>query len=180
MDMTTFSMLQGEGAMLAQAGLGDETSAVRFITPNPCVVYDWQPSISPDGRRVIFSTFTPSEPETLAIMDITTTTAKCTLLFPGKLAQWAPRGDRWVFARTVSGNDQIFTFDEGTNQLTQITFLAPLPRCDGVKKDNDPYHNFDADRTGHRGSHGCDRSDRTVILVRRRSGRSVRRFCGRR
>jgi TolB protein len=117
-----FSMLQGQQAMLASAAIGQEAAAVRFLTPTPCVAYDWQPSVSRDGKTVLFSTFTVNEPQTLAVMQLGETGAKCKLLFPGKSAQWSPVGRRFVFTRVVSGFDQIFTFDDASTQLTQVTF----------------------------------------------------------
>jgi Tol biopolymer transport system component len=123
-EVFAFSMLQGPQAMLASGHVGQEGAAVRFLAPTPCIAYDWQPSISPDGQTVLFSTFTVNEPQTLATMSIEQTSGKCTLLFPGKTAQWAPSGKRFVFSRVVNRYDQIFTFDVESNQLTQITFGA--------------------------------------------------------
>ena len=66
----TFSMLQGDQAMLASSKFGHEAAAVRFLAPTPCIAFDWQPSVYPDGRSVLFSTFTADEPQTLAVMDL--------------------------------------------------------------------------------------------------------------
>jgi len=117
-----FSMLQGGQAMLARSSVGGETAAIEFVAPTPCVVYDRQPSITQDGRRVIFTTIRPGEGPNIAIMDLRNTTEKCRILFPGESPQAHPDGDRFVFNRVVSGYTQIFVFDETRNLLTQITF----------------------------------------------------------
>lgn len=117
-----FSMMQGPQAMLASGRIGQGGGAVRFLTPTPCVAYDWQPSVSFDGSTILFSTFTINEPETLATMEISQAAANCKLLFPGKSAQWSPTDRRFAFIRVVNEFSQIFIFDEVTNQLTQISF----------------------------------------------------------
>ncbi|MEQ9570310.1 MAG: hypothetical protein RLN75_08990 [Longimicrobiales bacterium] len=137
-DRFAFSMLQGPQAMLASGSLASESGAVRFLTPTPCVAFDWQPSISYDGATLLFSTFMLDEPQTLATMEAGETTAKCKLLFPGKSAQWSPTARQFVFTRVVNGFDQVFTFDEATAQLTQITF--------GAHNNNEPAWSPDGQR----------------------------------
>lgn len=117
-----FSMLQGHQAMLATSVVGQGTAAVRFIAPTPCVAYDREPSVSPDGRTILFTTSTANDPATIATMDLKGSEAKCKLLFPGEDAKWAPTGRKVVFTRTVGGHAQVFTFDEPRNLLTQVTF----------------------------------------------------------
>jgi len=117
-----FSMLQGGQAMLAQSSVGGETAAIEFVAPTPCVVYDRQPSITPDSRRVLFTTIRPGEGANIATMDLRNTTEKCKILFPGESPQANPSGNSFVFNRVVSGYTQIFVFDENRNLLTQITF----------------------------------------------------------
>lgn len=117
-----FSMLQGGQAMLARSSVGGETAAIEFVAPTPCVVYDRQPSITPDGRRVLFTTIRPGEGASIATMDLRNATEKCRILFPGESPQANPDGRLFVFNRVVSGYTQIFVFDETKNLLTQITF----------------------------------------------------------
>lgn len=117
-----YSVLQGGQAMLGRSELGVGGGAIQFISPTPCAAYDRQPSISPDGRRVLFTAIRPGEGNNVALMDLRTTTEKCKILFPGQLAQWDPRGQRFVFTRVVSNFEQVFVFSESRNLLTQITF----------------------------------------------------------
>lgn len=117
-----FSMLQGQQAMLASSTVGTGTSAVRFISPTPCVAYDRAPSVSPNGQTILFSTVTASEAATVATMDIRSSESKCKILFPGQSPQWSPLGRKFAFVRVVGGHYQVFTFDEPRNLLTQITF----------------------------------------------------------
>lgn len=117
-----FSMLQGRQAMLATSSVGQGTSAVRFISPTPCVAYDRLPSVSPNGQTILFSTATANEGSTVATMELRNSESKCKILFPGQSAQWAPIGRKFAFVRVVGGHYQVFTFDETRNLLTQITF----------------------------------------------------------
>lgn len=117
-----FSMLQGQQAMLATSTIGQGTSAVRFVSPTPCVAYDRSPSISSNGQTILFSTVTATEASTIAMMDIRSSESKCKILFPGQAPQWSPLGRKFTFVRNVGGNHQIFVFDEPRNLLTQITF----------------------------------------------------------
>ena len=108
--------------MLATSLIGQGTSAVRFVSPTPCVAYDRSPSISQNGQSILFSTATANEGATIATMDMRSSESKCKILFPGQSPQWAPFGRKFTFVRTVGGHFQVFTFDEVRNLLTQITF----------------------------------------------------------
>ena len=119
-----FSMLQGNQALLARSAIGQQISAVRFLSPMPCVSYDQQPSVSPDGRMILFATAAADQSSTVATMDLQAGAAKCKILFPGQLPQWSPTGRSFVFQRTVNGFRQLFVFEEAQNLLTQITFGA--------------------------------------------------------
>lgn len=119
-----FSMLQGNQALLARSTVGQQASAVSFLSPSPCVAYDQQPSISPDGKTVLFATSTADQVSTIATMELQAGSAKCKILFPGTEPQWNPSGRSFVFDRTVNGYRQLFVFEEAQNQLTQITFGA--------------------------------------------------------
>lgn len=119
-----FSMLQGNQALLARSAIGQQTSAVRFLSPMPCVAYDQQPSVSPDGRMILFATAAADQSSTVATMDLQAGAAKCKILFPGQWPQWSPSGKSFVFQRTVNGFRQVFVFEESQNLLTQITFGA--------------------------------------------------------
>jgi TolB protein len=117
-----FSMLQGSQALLARTTVGQQVSAVSFLSPSPCVSYDQQPSISPDGKIVLFTTATADQGSTIATMELKAGAAKCKVLFPGAAPQWNPSGRSFVFQRTVNGSRQLFVFEEAQNLLTQITF----------------------------------------------------------
>lgn len=119
-----FSMLQGNQALLARSAIGQQTSAVRFLSPMPCVAYDQQPSVSPDGRMILFATAALDQSSTVATMDLQVGAAKCKILFPGQWPQWNPSGRSFVFQRTVNGFRQVFVYEESQNLLTQITFGA--------------------------------------------------------
>ena len=117
-----FSMRQGRQAMLASSAMGSGTSAVRFVSPTPCVAYDRQPSVSANGQTILFTTSTATEASTIAMMDAKSSDAKCKLMFPGESPQWSLTGRKFAFSRVVGGHNQVFTFDETKNLLTQITF----------------------------------------------------------
>ena len=117
-----FSMLQGKQAMLATSTVGTGTAAVKFVSPTPCVAYDKSPAVSPSGQTILFSTVTATEPGTIATMEVKSSESKCKILFPGESPQWAPSGRKFSFTRVVGGHNQVFTFDDAKNALTQITF----------------------------------------------------------
>ena len=119
-----YSMLQGSQALLARSAVGDQTAAVGFLSPSPCVAYDQQPSVAPDGKTLLFVTATAEQPAMIATMDLQSPSAKCKILFPGSAPQWNPSGRSFVFQRVLNGYWQLFVFTEGQNLLTQITFGA--------------------------------------------------------
>lgn len=143
----SFSMLQGGQAMLARSNVGGETAAIEFLSPTPCVVYDRQPSISPDGSRALFTTLRPGEGANIAVMDVRGGTEKCKILFPGQSPTWSADGRRFAFTRVVNGFEQIFVFDERENLLTQITFGSHHNRQPSWSSDGNRIA-FSTDRNG--------------------------------
>ena len=125
-----FSMLQGSGAMIASSTIGDEPAAIRYVSPTPCVRYDKQPSVSRDGRLVLFTTVTEDEQTNVATMELPTTRKKCRILFPGQDPQWNPRsrsfvftpdGGRIAFVSNRDGTPDIYVVDVDGTDLMQIT-----------------------------------------------------------
>lgn len=114
-----YSVPQGSEKMLAKTIIGEGISAVKFLYPTPCGKWDSEPSISGDGKLVVFHTNSPSG---IAIGKAYTSTERCTLLFEGIEPQWHPRARRFVFSKVIGGYFQLYIYDEPTSQLSQFTF----------------------------------------------------------
>lgn len=105
-------------------------SLVRALTPSPnsavAIILSGEvapaisdPFLSPDGRRVAFSTFARGLWQ-LAIVGIDGT--NLTFMGPGQSPSWSPDGSRLAFVRTSSGRAHIFTMNPETGgDLVQIT-----------------------------------------------------------
>ena len=114
-----YSVPQGREKMLAKTVIGEGISAIKFLYPTPCGKWDNEPSVSSDGKLVIFRS---DSPRGIAIGKAYTSTEKCTVLFEGAEPQWHPRARRFVFSKVIGGYYQLYIYDEPTSQLSQFTF----------------------------------------------------------
>ena len=74
------------------------------------------PSMSPDGKRVVYRTFGP-DGEGLRIMNIETRAVTTLTSGYDNFPIWSPRGDRIVFSRVADGDYEIYTIaPDGTRR----------------------------------------------------------------
>ncbi|MBY0497968.1 MAG: hypothetical protein K2Y23_27495 [Cyanobacteria bacterium] len=113
--MTEGDRIEG-GAQLAI--INPDGTGFREITKG--VNNNGFPSMSPDGRRMVYRTFGP-DGEGLRIMDIDSGAVKTLTTNYDNFPIWSPKGDRIVFSRIVDGDYEIFTIapdGTGAKRLT--------------------------------------------------------------
>jgi len=80
---------------------------------------DWQPDVSPDGKRIAFCTHIQG---VWQIAAIDADGSNFTLYCPGMTPRWSPDGQRLVFDREVGLYRQIFVIDLAkAGQVSQLT-----------------------------------------------------------
>ncbi len=107
------------------------------------------PSLSPDGKRVVFS-FMGGGDFDIYLLDITTGKLKrvCGTKGPDTAPQWFPDGRRIVFAGTVGDNTDIFECDVETGRLKRITRSISIDTMPTVSPDGEKVA-FVSNRAGH-------------------------------
>lgn len=94
-------------------------SAVTMIVGNTMAANPSQPSVSPSGKSVAFSTQT-RDVWNVAVVGMDG--SHLTLLGEGSMPAWSPDEKKIVFSRAVSGNKQLFLMNPSTGgELVQIT-----------------------------------------------------------
>ena len=78
------------------------------------------PSMSPDGKRVVYRTFGP-DGEGLRIMDIESRAVTTLTNGYDNFPIWSPRGDRIVFSRVVNGDYEIYTMAPDGTAVKRLT-----------------------------------------------------------
>lgn len=94
-------------------------SAVTMIVGNTMAANPSQPSVSPSGKWVAFST---QARDVWNIAVVGMDGSHLTMLGEGSMPAWSPDEKKIVFSRTVSGNKQLFLMNPLTGgELVQIT-----------------------------------------------------------
>ena len=78
------------------------------------------PSMSPDGRRIVYRTFGP-EGDGLRIMDIDTKQVRSIGTGYDNFPLWSPRGDLIMFSRQAEGDYEIYTIKPDGTGLKRLT-----------------------------------------------------------
>ncbi len=78
------------------------------------------PSMSPDGKRIVYRTFGP-DGEGLRIMDIETRAITTLTNGYDNFPLWSPRGDRIVFSRVADGDYEIYSIAPDGTGITRLT-----------------------------------------------------------
>jgi TolB protein len=104
---------------LVRALTAAPNAAVNVIASGEVAPAPRQPSLSPDGKRVAFTT-TARGTDQIAVIGIDG--SRLTLFGEGSSPAWSPDGKHLAFCREVSGQHQLFLLDPdtGTN-LVQLT-----------------------------------------------------------
>ena len=78
------------------------------------------PSMSPDGKRMVYRTFGP-DGEGLRIMNIDTGAVTTLTTGYDNFPIWSPRGDRIVFSRVVNGDYEVYTIAVDGTGVKRLT-----------------------------------------------------------
>src|SRR5262249_20401555 len=119
---------------LVRALTASPNAAVNVIASGEIAPSASWPTVSPDGKRVAFSTTIRG---VLTIGVINLDGSRLTLIGEGTTPAWSPDGKQLAFSRSVSGHDHLFLVnaDTGTDliQLTSGEFehMSPSWSPDG-------------------------------------------------
>ena len=91
---------------------------MTFVSPQPLGDFDSQPDVSPDGKRIAFTT---EIGDTMQICCVDTTGSNFTIYTEGQSPRWHPDGNKLLFDRKVGNAFQCFIFDMTNGQVTQLT-----------------------------------------------------------
>jgi len=99
------------------------TSTIPQAT-NPNLLFDVEPSWSPDGKSLVFSSARTGNPM-IYVADLNNNSAR-QITFAGKYnatPAWSPKGDKILFAaqRAPNGNFDIYMIDPDGNNLSRLT-----------------------------------------------------------
>lgn len=91
---------------------------ITFISQRPFGTNDRWPDVSPDGKRIAFTT-TINGTATIATVGIDG--SAFTIFTPGNRPRWSPDGKLLLFDRQVGSRLQLFTLNIESGQVTQLT-----------------------------------------------------------
>lgn len=98
--------------------MADGASGINYIAPNAMGDGDDTPSVSPDGKKILFNTSFGGSWQ-IATMELSGMNA--TILTDGINPRWNPKGDRIVYGKVVGKFQQLFEYNLATGQSTQLT-----------------------------------------------------------
>ncbi len=123
-------MPDGSSVLFASTSTGRQ-SLVRTLTaaPNAAVSIviageiaptPHSPTVSPDGKRVAFTTVSKTAPHKVAVVGVDG--SRLTILGDGRHPSWSPDGKRLAFIRQVGAFSHVFLLDPETgSDLVQLT-----------------------------------------------------------
>ncbi len=111
--------IRGGAQRLVRSPVTGASAGVTFLTSSRRGEDDWQPDVSPDGKRIAFCTHIQG---VWQIAAIDADGSNFTLYCPGMTPRWSPDGQRLVFDREVGLYRQIFVIDLAkAGQVSQLT-----------------------------------------------------------
>ncbi|MFD2512935.1 TolB family protein [Pontibacter locisalis] len=96
----------------------DGSSGISYISPSAMGEWDSWPTLSPDGKRIIFSSKVGNSYQ-ICMMDLNGN--NFTVLTEGTYPNFHPSGNSFLYEKAVGKFSQIFSYDMKTGQSTQLT-----------------------------------------------------------
>lgn len=96
----------------------DGSSGIAYITPSAMGEYDNFARLSPDGKKIVFTSTIGSSSQ-VCMMDLNGN--NFTVLTEGTLPNFHPSGESFLYQKSVGKFNQIFTYNLKTGQSTQLT-----------------------------------------------------------
>jgi len=112
-----YSYMKPSKSVIAKS-MADGASGINYIAPNAMGDGDDSPSVSPDGKKILFNTSFGGSWQ-IATMELTGMNA--TILTDGYNPRWSPKGDKIVYGKVVGKFEQLFEYNLATGQSTQLT-----------------------------------------------------------
>lgn len=109
----------------------DGLSGINYVTANSMGDFDNAPVVSPDGKKIAFSTSFSGSSQ-VCVMDANG--MNISILTEGFKPGWSPK-NKLVYSKLVGKYEQIFIYDLATGQSTQLT--------QGEYNNSDPSFSFD-------------------------------------
>ncbi len=111
-----YSYLKPSKPIIAKSQV-DGLAGINYVSANNMGDFDGYPVVSPDGKRVAFST-TFGDVSQVCVMDVNG--MNTTILTEGVKPCWSPK-NKLVYYKNVGKYTQIFIYDLATGQSTQLT-----------------------------------------------------------
>lgn len=99
-------------------GSVDGTAGISYVAATSMGDYDGSPMISPNGKKVAFTTTMGSSSQ-ICTMDLSGMNQ--TILTEGYNPTWSPDASKLAYSKFVGKYEQIFVYDFATGQSTQLT-----------------------------------------------------------
>jgi TolB protein len=111
-----YAYLKPTNPIIAKSQI-DGLSGINYVSANNMGDFDNNPSVSPDGKRIAFST-TFGGTSQVCVMDVNG--MNTTILTEGSRPSWSP-SNKLTYYKAVGKYEQIFIYNLQTGQSTQLT-----------------------------------------------------------
>ncbi|MCE3283470.1 MAG: hypothetical protein K0Q66_2207 [Chitinophagaceae bacterium] len=112
-----YSYLKPSKSVIAKS-MADGAAGINYISPNAMGDDDDVPSVSADGKKILFNTKFGG---TWQVATMEMNGMNSTILTEGYNPRWHPKGDRVIYTKMVGKFEQIFEYNLATGQSTQLT-----------------------------------------------------------